>query len=145
MGCEDGTIHVYDLVTGQLNGTLGPHAGAVRSLHFSSNGYYLAETSVTDSILRIWDLRKATSVSFELEGSSIGGKVRWDQSGQFVALGGTAGVEIWAYQRKEKNFEKITSEPLESTGVQCFEWGLNGKIIACGGLANGTIAILGIE
>jgi len=145
MGCEDGSIHVYDMITGQLNGTLGPHDGAVRSLHFSSNGYHLAETSVLDSIVRIWDLRKASSVAFELQGSSVGGKVRWDQSGQFIALGGEQGVEIWAYQKKEKNFEKITAQPLEKTGVQCFEWGLDGKVIACGGLADGSIAVLGIK
>src|SRR5271155_903188 len=29
MGCEDGTIHVYDFLTGQLSGTLGPRPGAV--------------------------------------------------------------------------------------------------------------------
>jgi len=145
MGCEDGTVRVYDIKTGQLNGTLGPHPGAVRSLHFSSNGYYLAETSISDSKVRIWDLRKATAVAFELDGSSVGGKVRWDHSGQYLALGGENGVEVWVYQKKEKSFEKITSEPLESTGVQCFDWGLDGKVIACGGLEDGSICLLGIK
>jgi len=145
MGCSDGTVRVYDFCTGQLNGTLGPHPGAVRSLHFSSNGYWLAETSTEDSIVRIWDLRKATTVAHELQGSSVGGKVRWDHSGQYVALGGNKGVDVWAYQKKDKAFEKMTAEPMERSGVQCFEWGLNARIIACGGLEDGTICILGVD
>lgn len=145
MGCADGTIRVYDVCTGQLNGTLGPHPGAVRSLHFSSNGYWLAETSTEDSIVRVWDLRKATDVAHELEGSSVGGKVRWDREGQYLALGGDKGVDVWAYQKKEKKFEKMTAEPMEKSGVQCLEWGLNGKIIACGGLGDGRICILGVD
>ena len=145
MGCEDGTIHVYDVLSGSLNGTLGPHPGAVRSLHFASNGYWLAETSTADAIIRIWDLRKATSPAFELEGSSVGGKVRWDHSGQFLALGGSNGVDVWAYQKREKSFEKMTTEPLENKGVQCFDWGLNGRVIVCGGLNDGTVCKLGVS
>jgi len=145
IGCEDGTIHVYDLLTGTLNGTLGPSAGPIRSLHVSSNGYWLAETNTVDSTVRIWDLRKATAVAFELQGSSVGGRVRWDHGGQYLALGGNKGVEVWAYQKKGKNFEKITEEPMESGGVQCLEWGLDGKTIVCGGLADGTICILGVD
>ena len=145
IGCEDGTIRVYDLLTGTLNGKLGPSAGPIRSLHVSSNGYWLAETNTTDSTVRIWDLRKATAVAFELQGSSVGGKVRWDHGGQYLALGGNKGVEVWAYQKKEKSFEKITGEPLQSSGVQCIEWGVDGKTIVCGGLEDGTICILGVD
>lgn len=144
IGCEDGTIRVYDLLTGTLNGTLGPSAGPILSLHVSSNGYWLAETNTVDSIVRIWDLRKATAVAFELQGSSVGGKVRWDHGGQYVALGGRNGVDVWAYQKKAKSFEKITKEPMESAGVKCLEWGLDGKMIVCGGLNDGTICILGV-
>ena len=145
IGCEDGTIRVYDLLTGTLNGTLGPSAGPIFSLHVSSNGYWLAETNTVDSTVRIWDLRKATAVAFELQGSSVGGKVRWDHGGQYLALGGENGVEVWAYQKKAKSFEKITKEPMVSAGVQCVEWGLDGKIIVCGGLDDGTICILGVD
>ena len=145
MGCDDGTIHVYNFITGELSGTLGPHPGAIRSLHISSNGYWLAETNTADSKVRIWDLRKATSVAHELEGSSVGGKIRWDHSGQYLALGGSKGVDVWAYQKKEKSFEKITEEPMEKNGVQCLDWGLDGKTIACGGLEDGTICILGVD
>lgn len=145
MGCADGTIRVFDIRTGELNGTLGPHPGAVKSLHFCSNGYWLAETSSVDSIVRIWDLRKATAVAHELQGSSVNGKVRWDRSGQYIALGGQKGVDVWAYQKKNKVFEQVTSEPLESGGVQCFDWGLDGRVIACGGLEDGTICLLGVK
>jgi WD40 repeat protein len=105
----------------------------------------LAETSTADSIVRIWDLRKATSPAHELEGSSVGGKVRWDHSGQYLALGGRDGVDVWVYQKKEKVFEKMTSEPMETAGVQCFDWGLNGRVIACGGLDDGTVCKLGVS
>jgi len=145
MGCEDGTIHVYDIRTGQLNGTLGPRPGAVRSLHFCSNGYWLAETSTEDSVVRIWDLRKASAVAHELQGSSVNGKVRWDHSGQYIALAGDKGVDVWAYQKKSKVFEKLTNEPLERGGVQCFDWGLDGRRIACGGLEDGAICLLGVK
>lgn len=144
MGCEDGTIRVYDILTGACNGSLGPRPGIVHSLHCSSNGYWVAETSNQDSKVRVWDLRKPDSVAHELAGSSVGGKVRWDHAGQFLALGGNKGVEVWAYQKKEKSFEKVTQEALEKSGVQCFDWGLDGKTIACGGLEDGTICILGV-
>ena len=145
MGCADGTIHVYDIRTGTLNGTLSPHPGPLRSLHFSTNGFYLASTCTTDSQVRIWDLRKATSVAHSLQGASVGGKVRWDKSGQFVALGGTAGVNVWVYDKKGKKFEEVTAEPLEKGGVKCFDWGRDGKQIVCGGLDDGSIAVLGVD
>jgi pre-mRNA-processing factor 19 len=145
MGCEDGTIRVYDIRTGQLNGTLGPRPGAVKSLHFCSNGFWLAETSTEDAIVRIWDLRKATAVAYELQGASVGGRVRWDHSGQFLALGGSAGVNVWAFHKKTKEFEEFTEEPLENKGVKCFDWGLDGKQIVCGGLSDGTICVLGVD
>jgi pre-mRNA-processing factor 19 len=145
MGCDNGTIRVHDIRTGDLNGTLGPHPGSVSSLHFSSNGYHLAETSSADTTIRIWDLRKATDVAFELEASSTGAKVRWDQSGAFLACGGDKGVEVWAYAKKSKTFEKVTGEPLEAGGVKCLEWGVDGRWIACGGLEDGTICLLGVK
>jgi pre-mRNA-processing factor 19 len=145
MGCADGTIRVYDIRTGQLNGTLGPRPGAVKSIHFCYNGFWLAETSTEDSIVRIWDLRKATAVAHELQGSSIGGTVRWDLSGQFLALGGNKGVNVWAYQKKTKTFEAVTEEPLEQGGVKCFAWGLNGRKIVCAGLEDATVCVLGVE
>jgi pre-mRNA-processing factor 19 len=145
MGCQDGTIRVYDIRTGQLNGTLGPHPGAVKSIHFCSNGFWLAETSIDDAIVRIWDLRKATAVAHELQGSSIGGKIRWDHSGQFLALGGSKGVDVWAFAKKEKQFEQITQHPLEKSGVKCLEWGLDGKKIVCAGLEDGSVCVLGVD
>ena len=145
IGCADGTIRVYDVLTGSCKGILGPHSGAVKSLHCSSNGYWLAETSTADAIVRIWDLRKPTAVPHELEGSSIGGKVRWDHGGQFLALGGSNGVDVWAYQKKEKSFEKVTQEAMEKAGVKCLDWGMDAKTIACGGLEDATICILGVD
>jgi pre-mRNA-processing factor 19 len=144
MGCRDGTIHVYDMLTGKLNGTLGPRPGSVKSLHFCSNGFWLAETSDADSKVRVWDLRKAQSVAHELDGSSVGGKVRWDRTGQFVALGGDKGVDVWAYRKKNKVFEKVTSEPLEQGGVRCLDWTLDAAIV-CGGLEDGSICLLGVK
>jgi pre-mRNA-processing factor 19 len=143
VGCEDGNIHVYDVMTGNVKGTLGPSPGPVASIHCSQNGYWVAATSATNSNVRVWDLRKAT-VAFELEGSSVGGNVCWDHGGQYLALGGNKGVEVWAYQKKEKKFVKLTEEPLEGTGVKCLDWGRDGKAIVCGGLASEDICILGI-
>jgi hypothetical protein len=42
-------------------------------------------------------------------------------------------------------FEKLTNEPLERGGVQCFDWGLDGRRIACGGLEDGAICLLGVK
>lgn len=145
MGCADGRIRVYDVITGELNGILGPRPGEVKSLHFSSNGYWLAETGTIDTSVRIWDLRKEATIAHELNGSSASGKVRWDHSGQFLALGGDKGVDVWAYRKKDKVFEKIGQEPFERNGVQCMDWGLDGRIIVCGGLSDGTICVIGVE
>ena len=114
-------------------------------MHFSQNGIWLAETSAEDNIVRIWDLRKTTAVAFELQGSSEGGNVRWDHSGNYIALGGKKGVDIWAYLKKEKQFEKVTEKPLQDGGVECLGWGKDGKTIICGGQPDGTVAVLGVD
>ena len=54
-GSEDGTIKVWDLNTGQLNGTIDAQAGAVRSVAISADGTTLV-SGHGDGTIKAWDL-----------------------------------------------------------------------------------------
>ena len=62
------------------------HTGAVSSLSFSENGYYMA-SAATDGI-RLWDLRKLKN--FETLESGPVAAVAFDHSGLFLAAAGSS-------------------------------------------------------
>lgn len=58
---DDGTVRVWDLMTGNPLAVLKGHEGAVNSINFSSNGKYLASASA-DKTIRLWDVEKGTFI-----------------------------------------------------------------------------------
>lgn len=59
---SDSVIHIWDALKGERVQTFEGHAGSISSLSFSENGYYLA-TGDDSANVKIWDLRKVTTVS----------------------------------------------------------------------------------
>ena len=53
---SDGTINVWDTITGLETLTLKGHRGDVSSVAFSADGRLLASGSI-DGMLKIWDAR----------------------------------------------------------------------------------------
>ena len=84
----DKLVRVWELKSQANAATLEGHTGAVRSLAFSENGYYLA-TGADDATVKIWDLRKVAELhTLSLEGAPVGG-VAFDYSGKFLLAGGS--------------------------------------------------------
>ncbi|GAA2491685.1 hypothetical protein GCM10010276_33930 [Streptomyces longisporus] len=100
-GCEDGTLHWWDLATGRkLGQAVTGHSGAVRALATAVlDGRPVAVTSGSDGALRVWDLAEGEQVgAFHADDDS------WVKSlatalveGRPVAVGaGTDGVvQVW--------------------------------------------------
>ena len=73
-----------------------PHSkGAVHSINFSENGYYLATTA--DDGVKIWDLRKLENIkSFTPAGAT--NFASFDHSGNYLAVGGGA-LEVYGVKQ----------------------------------------------
>ncbi|KAJ5814286.1 NACHT and WD40 domain protein [Penicillium pulvis] len=68
-GSSDGTVRLWDTMTGVLQQTLEGHIGPVLSLSFSPDGQLLATGCDSDKIVRIWNVGTGV-LQQRLEGSS---------------------------------------------------------------------------
>ncbi|BFZ59492.1 hypothetical protein YB2330_000503 [Saitoella coloradoensis] len=136
VGTSEGGVQIYDVRTGQVMASVNTNGGAITSLHFSENGYWLAVSSATDKKTRLVDLR-TTSVTKEFDGSGKISTVRWDLSGQFLAFAGDEGVVIQQYVKKEKSWREIKRFDRAATVV---EWGARAEHLVAGG-AEGVLTV----
>jgi pre-mRNA-processing factor 19 len=83
-GAADSSVKIWDVKSSKVAAKVEGHVGAVRSMSFSENGYYLA-TCAEDGV-KLWDLRKLKNFkSFEAAGVRC---VGFDHSGHYLAVGG---------------------------------------------------------
>ena len=83
-GAADSSVKIWDVKTSKVAAKVEGHVGAVTSMSFSENGYYLA-TCAQDGV-KLWDLRKLKNFkSVEAAGVKC---VRFDLSGHYLAVGG---------------------------------------------------------
>ena len=98
-GAADSSVKIWDVKTSKVAAKVEGHVGAVTSMSFSENGYYLA-TCAQDGV-KLWDLRKLKNFkSVEAAGVRC---VGFDRSGHYLAVGGAdacvQGATRWTSRR----------------------------------------------
>ena len=128
-GGVDGRVKVFDVKSGE-NAANFDLSGPVQCLTFSENGTWLAAVVKGETSVSIWDLRKSVQIKILEIGSEIK-SVRWDYTGQFLAVAGPSGLAVQQYSKATKDW----SEPMRmSTGAIAVEWGPNAQSIISLGL-----------
>jgi len=128
-GTSDSVIKIWDLKEGANVAKFPGHSGPITDISFSENGYYLA-TSADDSVVKLWDLRKLKNFkTITLEDRFEVKTLSFDQSGTYLAVGGS---EIQIYLVKQWELLKSFAEHSDvTTGVK---FGKHASFIASVGL-----------
>lgn len=102
MGASSGAVQVWDMRSQKVAVTLAEHAGAVRGLAFSENGYYMA-SGAKDEVVKVWDLRNGSCLQNLAMGSAVNA-VCFDYSGTYLCGAGEA-LKVWSTKTWEETFE----------------------------------------
>jgi len=128
-------VRVWDVKSQSLAHTFEGHTGAVTSLHFSENGYYLA-TGSADACVKLWDLRKLKNLSTITTDAAIGA-VAFDFSGQYLAVGGTA-LELY----DTKGWSAFAAWSEQSAAISGVAFGAGASFVASAS-ADGVVKLYG--
>lgn len=130
---------VYDVRSGSLGATFGPLSAPVSSLNFSENGIWLALSVQDQSTVEIWDLRKMCQTKVLEVGTRID-HVKWDYTGQFLAVAGPSGISLQHFAKSSKSW----SEPLRNAlPAVATAWGPSANSLISL-QHDGTLTILGV-
>ncbi|KAI0757339.1 WD40 repeat-like protein [Daedaleopsis nitida] len=141
VGTPGGSIQVFDIRTGALAASLTPEGVApftVNTLSFSENGYHLAAPDSLSSVA-VWDLRKPKiAKSIPLGDAFKVNKVVYDYSANFLAVGGSEGLRVFAHKSWEElaRFEEggeVSDVVFGADGKEI--WGVTGREVRIWGQA----------
>jgi pre-mRNA-processing factor 19 len=93
---NNGIVRIWEAKSGNNVTSLLAHEGhKISSIGFSENGYYLATSSDSQGLVKLWDLRKLSNFhTIDLSAHGVSGvtKVAFDFSAQY--LGVAAGSSV---------------------------------------------------
>jgi len=125
-GCEDGTVSIWDIRNQAVAAGLGTsdaHAGGVRAIRCSENGYYLV--SAARDVVHLWDLRTCKAVTQAAVKSGDLAALDIAYSGKYVAV---AGKEISVFSTEDLQIVKTLSDHTQqATDVK---WSRDGSFLA---------------
>ena len=88
-GTANSHVKIWDLEEQRDVANFTGHSGAITSISFSENGYYLA-TAADDACVKLWDLRKLRNFkTLQLDEDYQIKDLCFDQSGTYLAVAGT--------------------------------------------------------
>lgn len=115
-------------------------SGSLQDLTFSENGTWLAAASKGSTTVTIWDLRKSTQIKLLEVGGQIE-RVRWDYTGQFLAIAGPSGLAVQQYSKSSKEWSELVRSAVPAVAL---EWGSRARSLVSLG-PDGAVTILGVE
>ncbi|KAK9791122.1 hypothetical protein WJX73_000987 [Symbiochloris irregularis] len=119
-GTQDSLVRIWDVRFQKNRASFEGHKGAVTSLSFSENGYYLA-TAASDGV-KLWDLRKLKSfrtlTPYETGTASA---VQFDHSGLYLAVAGTEDTRVYGTKQDWALLTRVTDFPAK--GAYSLRWG----------------------
>ena len=142
---SDGTVRLWDPVTGQLRGKLlhvtTPAMGGVNGVAFSPDGKLLA-TAGSDGRVRLWDPATGQRASAPLPATTtLGGVngVAFSPDGKLLASAGSDGtVRLWDPATGQPVGAPLHAGPL--SGVNAVAFSPDGKLLASAG-NDGTVRL----
>ncbi|KAG0323883.1 Pre-mRNA-processing factor 19, partial [Podila humilis] len=128
-GTANGIVKVWDVRTKDTVASFEGHTGAVKSITFSENGYLMAAAG-EDNIVSIWNLRTLEVVQkLEVAEGGVINALAWDQSGTYLAVGGTD-IRIF----KVKTWQELAVLTDNTAEISSLEFGPLGDYLVAGGL-----------
>ncbi|MCJ1230106.1 hypothetical protein MMC12_006777 [Toensbergia leucococca] len=138
-GGVDGQIKLYEVKSG-ANAANFDASGPIQSLSFSENGTWLAAVVQNQTTIGIWDLRKAAQIKSLDTGSQIE-CIRWDYTGQFLAIAGPNGLAVQQYSKSSKEWSELLRSAVPAVAA---EWGSRAQSLISVN-ADGVITVLGMR
>jgi WD40 repeat protein/serine/threonine protein kinase/tetratricopeptide (TPR) repeat protein len=134
VGLDDGSLQVWEPLTGRVRTFSAQHASAVASAAFSSNGSYVATVS-DDGTARVWSVQR---------GEPIAGPLQWGAAGrrfevhfspddrQVLTISEYETARLWDSMNGESKSPALG----EGDGVMTAQFSPDGKWVVTGGTNN---------
>lgn len=136
-GGAKSTVRIWETRTQKCVGKFDGHSGAINSMSFSENGYYMA-SAAADGV-KLWDLRKLKNFKSLMpygdagggakNGSTAATAVKFDHSGLFLGVGG-ADARVYGVKQDWEVVKEFTDVPKK--GVYSLAWGTDAKSLLVG-------------
>merc|ERR1711871_306227 len=127
-GGDSNALRIWDVRGQECVGVLDGHNGAVKSISFSENGYFVA-TGSEDGCVKIWDMRKlkCTATIESMKDAGPINAVTFDYSGTYLAMGCSNRIEVTVVKDWSNTLTTLTKQTKPIKGLA---WGPNASFLA---------------